>query len=350
MHSQTTRTKVKATLLTLIVALVLAACGGSDVGGADADKPADGGSGSDSPGSDDALRIAVLLPSAKNDLAFSQSMVDSLEQLGEDHDIEVAYTDNAFVVEDAAAAILDYASSGYQLVIAHGSQYGATIEEIAPDFPEVSFAWGTAVDTFGLPNVFAYEAAADQGGYVQGVMAAAMSTSDVLGIVGPIEVGDAKLYAEGFVAGARAQNPNVDVRVNWIGSFSDVALAAEAAKAFATQGADGLTGTAQMVVGAIGVAEEQGIAWFSSDVDQSSLAKDVVVSGQVYHWEMLLSQILDELEQGTLGGKSYALTLENGGLAIAFNDDYDLPAEVRALGEETRDGIIAGEITTGVSP
>ena len=345
MHSQTTRTKVKATLLTLIVALVLAACGGSDVGGADTDKPADGGSGSAG------LRIAVLLPSAKNDLAFSQSMVDSLEKLGEDYEIEVAYTDNAFVVEDAAAAILDYASSGYDLVIAHGSQYGATIEEIAPDFPEVSFAWGTAVDTFGLPNVFAYEAAADQGGYVQGVMAAAMSTSDVLGIVGPIEVGDAKLYAEGFVAGARAQNPNVDVRVNWIGSFSDVALAAEAAKAFATQGADGLTGTAQMVVGAIGVAEEQGIAWFSSDVDQSSLAKDVVVSGQVYHWEeVVLSQMLDEIEQGTLGGKSYALTFENGGLAIAFNDDYDLPAEVRALGEETRDGIIAGEITTGVSP
>ena len=51
------------------------------------------------------------------------------------------------------AAIRDYASQGFDLVIAHGSQYGAGVEEIAKDFPAVSFAWGTDVNTFGLPNV-----------------------------------------------------------------------------------------------------------------------------------------------------------------------------------------------------
>ena len=39
-------------------------------------------------------------------------------------------------------------------------------------FPDTAFAWGTAVDTFGLDNVSAYTAASNEGGYVLGVIAA----------------------------------------------------------------------------------------------------------------------------------------------------------------------------------
>ena len=74
-----------------------------------------------------------------------------------------------------------------------------------------------------------------------------MSTSDTLGVIGPIETGDAKLYVDGFVAGAKAAKPDIAVNVNYIGSFSDVALATEAANTLVGAGADGLTGTAQML-------------------------------------------------------------------------------------------------------
>ena len=91
--------------------------------------------------------VAVVMPSAANDLAFSQSIIDSLERLEEADVIdEYDFSENMFVVEDAAAAIRGYAESGdYDLVIAHGSQYGGSLAEIAPDFPDVAFAWGTAV-------------------------------------------------------------------------------------------------------------------------------------------------------------------------------------------------------------
>ena len=59
---------------------------------------------------------------------------------------------------------------------------------------------------------------------------------------------------EGFKLGVAATDPAVQVNVNYIGSFSDVALAAEAATTHIAAGADVLTGTAQMVVGAIGKA------------------------------------------------------------------------------------------------
>ena len=243
------------------------------------------------------FKVAVVMPSSINDLAFSQSMHDALltiqEEMGGEEAMEFVYSDGMFVVDDAAAAIRDYAAEGYNLVIAHGSQYGSSLQEIAPDFPETSFAWGTTVDTFGIDNIFAYEAASDQGGYVNGVLAASLSESGVLGVVGPIETGDAKLYVDGFVAGAKATNPGIQVNVNYIGSFSDVALAAEAANTHIAAGADVLTGTAQMVVGAIGVAEESGALWFGTQASQTELAPGIVVANQVYRWDVVLNEIID---------------------------------------------------------
>jgi basic membrane protein A len=317
--------------IVLLMALVLSACGGGATGG----------------GEEGPFRVAVVMPSAINDLAFSQSMYDALvaiqNEMGEEN-FEIAYSDGMFVVDDAAAALRDYASEGYDLIIAHGSQYGASLQEIAPDFPETSFAWGTAGDTFGIPNVFAYEAFAQEGGYVNGVMAAALSESNTIGVVGPIEVGDAKLYVDGFSAGANATNPDVQVNVNYIGSFSDVALASEAAQTHVQAGADGLTGTAQMVVGAIGVAEESGVPWFGTQANQTSLAPTIVVASQVYDWTVALDEMISLIEQGTYGGKAYVLTLENGGLLIEYNEGFDLPAEVKTLAEDAIQGIKDGSI------
>lgn len=226
-----------------VLVIVAAACGDDDEPEADgATGPTEATGATEATGPTGAtetgepFRVALVAPSATNDLAFTQSMFDALGTLEESENLEIAVSDNLFVVEDAGSAIRNYASEGYDLVIAHGSQYGASVEEIAQDFPEVSFAWGTAGDTFGQPNVFAYQAASDQGGYVEGVLAAGLTESKVIGVVGPIEVGDAKLYVDGFQAGVEATDPSIDVRINYTGSFSDVGLAAEAARSFVAAG------------------------------------------------------------------------------------------------------------------
>ncbi len=294
------------------------------------------------------FRVAVVMPSSTTDLAFGQSMYDALvaiqEEMGAEN-FEFVYSEGMFVVDDAAAAIRDYATQGFDLIIAHGSQYGSSLQEIAPDFPETSFAWGTTVDTFGLPNVFAYEAASHEGGYVNGVMAASLSKSGVIGVVGPIETGDAKLYVEGFKAGVAATKPDIKVNVNYIGSFSDVALASEAATTHIAAGADVMTGSAQMVVGAIGKADEADVLWFGTQSSQASLAPDIVVATQVFHWEVVIKQIIALVQEGTLGGQSFVVDLANGGEVIEFNEGYALPKDVKALAEETVKGIVDGTIT-----
>ena len=316
----------------LLLAMVMAACAEEETGRS----------------ADDPIRIAMVGPSASNDLAFTQSMVDSLDRLGENYNIEVDITDGTFVIEDAAVAIRSYADDGFDIVLAHGSQFGGSLSEIAPDFPDTYFAWGTSRDTFGQPNVYSYSVKSDQGGYINGTMAAHMTESGIIGVVGPIEVGDIKAYIDGFVVGVASVDPGITVNVNYIDSFSDVALAAEAAQAHIEAGADILTGVSQMTVGATGVAREHGVFWFGSQSDQSPLGEEIVVASQIYNWDYQLTQIVEDLLAGEKNGRVITADFNNGGLTMTYNPNFALDADVRAAADATEAGIKDGSISTGI--
>jgi basic membrane protein A len=317
----------------LLIALLVSACG-APATAVPAAKP---------------FRVAVVMPSATTDMAFSQSMFQALKavqaQMGGEANFQFKFSENMFKVPDAAAAIRDYASQGFDLVIAHGSQYGASIQEIAPDFPKTSFAWGTNVDTFGLANVFAYTAAAEEGGYVNGVLAAKLTKSKKIGVTGPVEVGDAKTYIDGFVQGVASVDGTIQVAKTWTNSFSDVALMSEAAKTHIANGADILTGSSQSVVGSIGAAKDKGgILWFGTQADQASLAPNAVVASQVYDWTVFLTELIAKIKSGKLGGDTYTLRLSNNGLKISYNSGYSLPADAKAAGDAAIAGIKSGSI------
>ena len=286
------------------------------------------------------FKVAIVMPSSITDMAFSQSMFEGLKkvqaEMGGESAMEIAYSENMFKVPDASAAIRDYASKGYNLVIAHGSQYGTSLQQIAPDFPKTAFAWGTSLDTFqaeGITNVFAYQAEAQEGGYVLGTVAALMSKSGVIGETGPVDAGDAKLYIEGFQKGVLAAKPDAQVSVTYTGSFSDVSLMATAAETHIAAGADMLTGSSQSVVGAIGVAKDKGAFWFGTQWDQTSLAPTAVIASQVYDWTGIIKDMIASVKAGVMGGKGYTLTFKNGGLVIAYNPAITVPAEVKAAAD-----------------
>ncbi|MFP4565522.1 MAG: BMP family protein [Spirochaetaceae bacterium] len=326
--------------LSLVLLLVLAtpavfAGGNAEAGGEDDGTP---------------FRVAVVMPSATTDTAFSQSMWSALttvqEEMGGESALELVYSENMFNVPDASAAVRDYASQGYDLVIAHGSQYGTFVEDLAPEFPDTAFAWGTDVDTFGLDNVYAYTAAAEEGGYVNGVMAGLMSESGRIGVTGPVEVGDARTYISGFVQGVESVRSDARVSQTWTGSFSDVALMTAAAQTHISNGADVLTGSSQSVVGSVGAAEEAGdVLWFGTQADQTSLAPELVVASQVYDWTMMLEEMITNAQNGVYGGETYILTLANEGLKIAYNDDFDIPAEATDAAQTAIEGIVDGSIS-----
>jgi basic membrane protein A len=290
------------------------------------------------------------MPSSTTDLAWSQSIYGALvnvqQQLGGKEMLEIAYTEGMFDVTKAAEALRDYAEQGYNLVIAHGTQYGTSLFELAKDFPDTAFAWGTATDTGeskGLKNVFAYEARAEEGGYVNGVMAGLMTKSKTVGVVGPVAAGDALLYINGFQQGVVAANKDAKVVIAYTGSFGDTAKAAETAKTQIAAGADVLTGSAQQVVGAIDAIKAAKGFWFGTQSDQSGNWPETVVTSQVFNWSPVIGRMIESSLTGKKGGVAFELSLANGGLKIVYGK-VEVPADVKAAADKAIQDIISGAV------
>ncbi|MEP7285998.1 MAG: BMP family ABC transporter substrate-binding protein, partial [Chloroflexota bacterium] len=201
-------------------------------------------------------------------------------------------------------------------------------------------------------NIFAYEARAEEGGYVNGVMAALLSKSGTIGIVGPIEAGDAKLYIDGFKQGALASGkikPD-GVKVIYTGSFGDTPKAAESAKTLISQGADVLTGSAQQVPGAISEIQKVKGYWFGTQTDQAAGWPDTVVAGQVYDWTNVLEDMITKRLEGTKGGVAYTISLKDGGEKIVFNDKTTIPDDVKKAAADAADKIESGDIMVVGNP
>lgn len=295
------------------------------------------------------LRVAIIMPSATTDMAFSQAMFDALKtvqkEMGGESALKIAYTENMFKMADSAAAIRDYAAQGYDIVIAHSSLYESAVEDIAKDYPKTTFAWGTDAKTWGLPNVYAYNAAAEEGGYVNGVLAGHLTKSKIVGVTGPLEVGDAKTYVDGFTQGVASVDPKIRVAKSWTGSFSDVAQMTQAARTHVAAGADILTGTSESAVGSIAVAKANGkVLWFGTQQNQTSLAPQVVVASQQYDWIPIVRTIIANRKAGKLGGVNYMARLSNGGLRMIYNPGFKVPPAAKAAADKAVKDISSGKL------
>ena len=298
---------------------------------------------------EDKMKVALVIPSTIDDLAWSQAMYEGLKavqnELGADK-LTFEVSERLWNAVDAGAAIRQYAMNGCNIIIAHGAQYQSLLTEIAPDFPKTSFAYGTG---FATPekNIFAYDPHAQEGAYLLGILAGLTTKSNIIGIVGPVEAGDAIKYNKGFEQGAKSVNPNVQVRIAYTGSFGDLVAAGEIARTQIKAGADILTGTSQQTVGAINVvAEQKGLYWLASDMDQKSIAPDTVLAAQAYNFQNVIMEIINSRAKGVYGGKHIELSLANGGLQLVFNDKIigDAPAGAKEAVLEAKDKIIDGSL------
>ena len=109
-----------------------------------------------------------------------------------------------------------------------------------------------------------------------------------------------------------------------------------------------MTGSAQQVVGAIQTAKDKGVYWFGSQSDQAPLATDIVVTSVVYDWTKFIKDMIESHNTGTLGGKVFTMTLNDGGQTMVYNDQSTVPAEkmaeIKTAVEAAAKGIQDGSI------
>ena len=286
------------------------------------------------------VKIALIVEATVDDKGWCQAMFDAIRAVQSEYGknlVEFSYSEKMKPV-DAGSAARQYASKHFDLIICHGAQYKNLVNEMAPDYPGTSFVFGTSAD-LGGPNVFTYMPESEQTGYLNGIIAGMLTRSNIVGLVGPVDGGDAARYDRGFKLGVLSVNPKATVNVAHTGSFSDFVKASELAKTDIKAGADILTGSSQQSMGALrAVAEfkDQAIWWVGQDQSQFNGPESYkVLAAASYNYTAVVKALLDRKEAGIKGHENIPLTFGNHGFVYKFNDK----ADPKAMDRKTRKAV-----------
>jgi basic membrane protein A and related proteins len=297
------------------------------------------------------VRIALIVESTVDDKGWCQAMHDAIGAVQKKYGpglVEYGYSEKMKPV-DAGSAARQYASKGFDIVIAHGAQYKNLVLEMAEEFPKTSFVFGTSAE-IGPKNVFTYMPQSEETGYLNGLIAGLTTKTNVVGLVGPVDGGDAARYDRGFVLGVRAVNPKADVKVAHTGSFGDFVKASELAHTHVKAGADVLTGSAQQALGAlraVATYKDKTVWWVGQDVAQLATPEAFkVIAAASYDYSAVVEALIAKRQAGVLGGENLPLNFANGGFVYKYNDAMGpvLTKELRAKVDAAKASMVSGKL------
>ena len=198
--------------------------------------------------------------------------------------------------------------------------------------------------------------AEDEAGYLAGVLAASLSKSGHIGVVGGlVVVPPVERFVEGYINGAKSVNADIQADFVYTTSFVDPPQGSNAAQQMIDSGADvifgagGLTGN-----GALEAAcQADGVLAIGVDTDQfetlPSVQSCIVSSATKNIVEAVKNSLLRIAQDQFTPGFHTDNAATNGiGLAPFHDMDADVPADVKALLDETFAGLADGSIKTNV--
>lgn len=269
-----------------------------------------GNNGNASEGQTKNLKVAFVIAGSISDGAFGTISYQGVQQVKEEPFIEKAdFVEGVNAPTDAAKAIRDYVADGYDVVWAQSGLHSATVMEIAPEFPDTVFVTlATSPADQKFDNMWFGPNECEGGYYLAGALAAQMTESNTIGLVGgrenPLYVACSKAYEEG----AKTVNPDIKVLTVFTGDYNDPIKAKEAAVSQIQSGADVFAHFQDLgMTGVVAAAEESTAAgkqvWvIGKGSDQYEQAKDVILTSVIYDYGVQMKSIAKEISEGHKSG------------------------------------------------
>lgn len=278
------------------------------------------------------------------DQSFNDAAYRGLEEAAADFGIDFVFVEPTDVAE-MEEHLRAYAQAGYDLVIAVGFQQESALEVVSEDYPGINFAIIDAV--VDNPNVANLLFAEHEGSFLIGILAALMSETGTIGFVGGIESPVITRFQVGYEQGAQWANEDINVLINYAGSFGDPGRGKELAISQNERGADivyhasGGTGN-----GVIEAAAEGGFYAIGVDSDQDHLAEGTVLTSMLKKVDVAVYNLIADLVDGQFEAGIHTFGIANDGVGLSemrFTRDL-IPAEVMDTIAEARELIAAGEL------
>lgn len=296
-------------------------------------------------------RVAVVTDALFTDKGWGAASRDAAESIASKYGLEVASEDDVEIA-DIESTLTKYAESRYDLIIAHGFQWGEPALRVGKQYPDTKIVVFTGlVQSQNVASVFPMQ---QEGSFLLGALAGMMTESDVIGYVGGEEYPNLINIFEGYIQGARTVNPDVRVIGTYLNDWDNPEKGKESAMSIIQQGADVIFYVADSSGhGVVQAAEEKGVYALGAVQDQNSLAPGTVLSSFVLDVDKAYEQAVQSVMEGNFRGELLKPGLEREKdsssdgvvyLAPFHSLDEEVPDDVKKRLEELTDDILAGEL------
>lgn len=272
------------------------------------------------------LKVALILPGKSDDVSFNQAMYRGMKEYEANHstEIELKVVEGVYDVADIEPALIEYADNGYDVVIGHGFQFSDPVKKVSGMYPKVAFLLGCGM--YDATNMTRYDVQLEAGGYLMGVVAALATQTDKVGVIGGGMGSEITRGHEGFKAGAKSVNPNIEIQEVYTGDWNDTAGAYEAAIGMYDSGVDVIWHSGDGIgLGVVNAARERDKYVLGNVEDQKALAPANVLSGLQYEWANALENIFGTIQDGSFFSDAKEtcamINVENGGLSMTEIND-----------------------------
>ncbi|HVK05455.1 MAG TPA: BMP family ABC transporter substrate-binding protein [Armatimonadaceae bacterium] len=283
-----------------------------------------------------------------NDRSFNTMANEGLKQAEKQLGADIKVQESK-AAGDYTTNLSRFAQAGYDVVFAVGFKMQDALKDVAPRFPKVKFAIidGDAPD---LPNCVAYKFREEQGSYLAGALAGAMTKTGTVGFIGGEEMPLIEKFEVGYKAGVQTTNPKAKVVVGYVGAFNDPQKGQElalsqmgSAKADILYHAAGESG-----VGVIKAVQERGEGYYAIgvDKDQDDEAPGRVLTSMVKRVDVAVFQVCQAVATDAFKPGTVTVGLDESGVGLSEmkHTKDDVPAEVLAKIDALRTQIIEGKL------
>jgi basic membrane protein A len=328
------------------MSLVITACGSSS------DKKSDGDNTGNSK-SDIKVGMAYDI-GGRGDQSFNDAAAAGLDKAKTDFGIKASESEASPDEAEAAKEdrLVQLAEGGYNPVIAVGFAYADAVKAVAPQYPDVNFGLIDSTDTTG-PNIANLVFAEEQGSFLVGVAAALKSKTGTIGFVGGVDVPLIHKFQAGYEAGAKAANPNIKVKSQYLTAppdftgFNDPAKGKTAAEGMFDGGADivyaaaggsggGVFEAAKAANGkAIGVDSDQALT-------ADPAVKDVIMTSMLKKVDVAVYNFIKSCVDGKPLTGTQVFDLKAGGVDYSTTGGQvdDIKSKLDAYKQQIIDGTI----------
>lgn len=254
------------------------------------------------------LRIALITDANFSDKGWGESSLDAAHYIEQKYNFSIALEDNV-AIPDIDMTLRKYAESGYDLILAHGFQWGEPALQVGQTYPQTKIVVFTGlVESRNVASIFPQQ---QEGSFLLGALAGMMTNTSVIGFVGGEEYPNVVNIFEGYKQGAEWANDNITVIGTYLNDWDNPARGREAATSIIRQGADFMFHVADSSgQGVIQASDESGIYALGAVQDQNHLAPDTVLSSFVLDVDKAYDSVVKMVMNGNFTGNIFRPGIE----------------------------------------